>query len=124
MSKCTEQICVWKVASQIPDNNESVLSRKKRIRELIRTDHMAESNKKSILEICEDFHDIFHLEGDKLSHTDLVKHSIPTPALDENRAIDVQPYRLPEAHKEEVNRQISKLLDDGIIAPSRSAFNS
>jgi hypothetical protein len=77
---------------------------------------MAESTKKSILEICEDFHDIFYLEGDKLSHTDLVKHSIPTPALDE--------IRLPEVHKEEVNRQICKLLDDGIIAPSRSAFNS
>jgi hypothetical protein len=77
---------------------------------------VTESNKKSILEICEHFHDIFYLEGDKLSHTDLVKHSIPTSALDENR--------LPEAHKEEVNRQISKLLDDGIIAPSRSAASA
>ncbi|PNF23780.1 hypothetical protein B7P43_G16801 [Cryptotermes secundus] len=123
-TKWSEQISVRKINSQIHDNNESVLSRKKRVRELIRTDHMAESNKKSILEICEDFHDIFYLEGDKLSHTDLIKHSIPTPALDENRAINVRPYRLPEAHKEEVNRQINKLLDDGIIAPSRSAFNS
>jgi hypothetical protein len=83
---------------------------------------MVESNKKFILEICEYFHDIFYLEGDKLSHTDRVKHSIPTPALDENRAINVRPCRLQEAHKEEVNRQISKLLDEGIIAPSRSAF--
>ena len=123
-TKWSEQVSVRKINSQIHDNNENVLSRKKRVRELIRTDHMAESNKKSILEICEDFHDIFYLEGDKLSHTDLIKHSIPTPALDENRAINVRPYRLPEAHKEEVNRQINKLLDDGIIAPSRSAFNS
>jgi hypothetical protein len=85
---------------------------------------MAESSKKSILEICEHFHGISYLEGDKLSHTDLVKHSIPTPALDENRAIHVRHYRLSESHKEEVNRQISKLLDDGITAPSRSAFSS
>jgi hypothetical protein len=65
------------------------------------------SNKKDILEIYEDFHDIFYLEGDKLLHTDLVKHSIPTPALDKNKVINVRLYRLPEAHKEEVNRQIS-----------------
>jgi putative transposase len=57
-------------------------------------------------------------------HTDLVRYSIPTPALDENRAINVRPYRLLEAHEEEVNRQISKLLDDRIIVPFRSAFNS
>jgi hypothetical protein len=38
--------------------------------------------------------------------------------------INVRPYRLPEAHKEEVNRQIDKLLDEGIIASSKSAFNS
>jgi hypothetical protein len=44
---------------------------------------MAESNKKSLLQICEDFHEKFYLSGDKLSHTGLIKHSIPTPALDE-----------------------------------------
>jgi hypothetical protein len=122
-TKWSEQFSVRKVNSQFPDNNESVLARRKRVRELIKTGHMAESNKKSILVIC-DFHDIFYLEGDKLSHTDLVKHSIPTPALDENRVINVRPYRLPEAHKEEVNRQINKMLDDGIIAPFRRTFNS
>jgi hypothetical protein len=31
---------------------------------------------------------------------------------------------LPETHKEEVNGQISKLLDEEITAPSRSAFSS
>jgi hypothetical protein len=85
---------------------------------------MAESNKRVILDICEEFLDIFYLEGDKLSHTDLVKYSIPTPALDENRVINVRPYSLPGAQKEEVNRQIDKLLDEGIIEPSKSAFNS
>jgi hypothetical protein len=85
---------------------------------------MAKSNNRAILDICEEFHDIFYLEVDKLSHIDLLKHSIPTPALDEIRMINVRPYRLPEAHKEEVFRQIDKLLDEGIIEPSKSAFNS
>jgi hypothetical protein len=62
-TKWSEQFTVRKVNSQISDSNINVLSRKKRIREIIRADHMAESNKKSILEIFEDFHDIFYLEG-------------------------------------------------------------
>jgi hypothetical protein len=57
-TKRSEQFSVRKANSQIPDNNESVLFRKKRVRKLVTTDHMAESNKKFILEICEDFHDI------------------------------------------------------------------
>jgi hypothetical protein len=56
-TKWSEQFSVRKVNYQIPDSNKNVLSRKKRVRKQIRTDHMAESNKKSILEICEDFHD-------------------------------------------------------------------
>jgi len=45
---------------------------------------MGESNEGVILDICEEFHDLFYLEGDKLSHTDLVKHSISVLPLDEN----------------------------------------
>jgi hypothetical protein len=123
-TKRSERFSAGKASSKLSDDSEGALSRKKRVRELVRTDHMAESTKISILKICEDFHDIFYLEWDKLSHTDLFKHSIPTPALHESRAINIRPYRMPEAHKEEVNRQISKLLDDGIIVPFRSAFNS
>jgi len=44
---------------------------------------MALSNKGVILNICEEFRDLFYLEGDKLSRTDLVKHSISTLALNE-----------------------------------------
>jgi hypothetical protein len=39
-------------------------------------------------------------------------------------AINVRPRHLPEAHKEEVNKQIYKILDEGILAPSKSTFNS
>jgi hypothetical protein len=116
----SEPVSVHKIETSVSGSTEGVLSRKRRVRELVRTDHMAASNKRAILDICEEFHDIFYLEGDKFRHTDLVKHSIPTPALDENRVINVRPYRLPEAHKEEVNRQIDKLLDEGIIEPSKA----
>jgi hypothetical protein len=45
---------------------------------------MAASNKGVILHVCEELHDLFYPEGDELSHTDLVKHSVSTPALDAN----------------------------------------
>jgi len=45
---------------------------------------MAENKTGVIIDICEEFHDLFYLEGDKLSHTDLVKHSISTLTLNEN----------------------------------------
>jgi len=38
--------------------------------------------------------------------------------------VNVRPYRLPAKHKEEVNRQISKMLDDDIIRPSTSQWNA
>jgi hypothetical protein len=44
-TKWWQQFGLRKVNSQIPYNNERVLSRKKRVRKLIRTNHMAESNK-------------------------------------------------------------------------------
>jgi len=36
---------------------------------------MAKTNKRVILDMCDEFPDIFHPEGDQLSHTDLVMHS-------------------------------------------------
>jgi len=38
--------------------------------------------------------------------------------------VNVRPYRLPEQHKEEMNRQITKMLNDGIIRPSMSQWNA
>lgn len=76
----------------------------------------------SIYGICERFHSIFQLEGDKLSCTSITEHTIPTFR-------DVQPmhtktYRYPEVHKDEVDRQIRKMLEQNIIVPSQSPWSS
>jgi len=36
----------------------------------------------------------------------------------------VRQYRLPEIHKGEINRQVVKMLQDGIITLSKSPWNS
>ncbi|GBP00092.1 Retrovirus-related Pol polyprotein from transposon 297 [Eumeta japonica] len=38
--------------------------------------------------------------------------------------INQRQYRLPHVHKEEINRQVSELLKEGIISPSVSPWNS
>jgi hypothetical protein len=67
---------------------------------------------------------VFYLPGDRLqdSSTNAIKHAIPlepgaTP-------INTRPYRLPESQKEEVDRQVQQLLEEGIIAKSDSPWNS
>lgn len=75
-----------------------------------------------IQKICTKFNDIFHLENDKLTHTDVLKHRIhikpgTTP-------IFTRQYRLPETQRAEVNHQLREMEENGIIEPSNSAWNS
>jgi len=52
----------------------------------------------------------------------VVAHEITTKV--DSAPVNVRPYRLPEKHKEEVNRQITKMLDDDIIRPNMSQWNA
>jgi RNase H-like domain found in reverse transcriptase/Reverse transcriptase (RNA-dependent DNA polymerase)/Integrase zinc binding domain/Integrase core domain/Retroviral aspartyl protease len=84
--------------------------------------HLDESEKGGIKRICAKFADIFHLSGDKLTSTDMYKQQI---RLKPNSApVYVKPYRLPFSQKEEIGRQIDKMLEDGIIEKSNSEWSS
>ena len=54
--------------------------------------------------------------------TDALSHNIPTKH--DTPPINVKSYRYPQIHKEEVDKQINKMLDQGIIEPSTSPWNS
>ena len=69
----------------------------------LRLDHLNEE-KATIVKICEEY-DIFHLPNDKLTCTSTIEHAIPTPTVDPHRAINVKPFRIPEIHRDEVQRQ-------------------
>jgi hypothetical protein len=66
---------------------------------------------------------VFYLSGDKLTFTTAAEHTIPTPAIDPTRGINTKPYRIPEVHREEVQRQTEQMLRDGIIESSTSPWN-
>lgn len=76
----------------------------------------------SIENICAKFVDIFHLPGDKLTTTNLYKQSIQ---LKENvTPVYVKPYRVPNALKEEVDKQIKKMCEEGIIEEAKCEWSS
>lgn len=85
-------------------------------------DSLNYEEKSSILNICRQYNDIFHLQGDKLTTSNFGVHDIP---LTENtRPIYLKPYRLPKAAKEEITEQVNKMLENDVIEPSRSPWNS
>jgi hypothetical protein len=71
---------------------------------LLRTDNLNAEERVSLINICEENHDIFHLPEDKLTCTTADEHAIPTPIIDHSRAIITKSYRIPEAQKEEVKK--------------------
>lgn len=72
--------------------------------------------------LCSTFVNVFHLPGDRLTHTNVTTFRLPL--LPEAKIINIAQYRLPEAHKQEVHKQVTKMLEDGIIEESISPYNS
>lgn len=91
------------------------------LRKSLRTEHLNKEERNTLVEICEEYNDIFHLDGDLLTCTNTVTHDIPTIS---EAPITAKTYRYPEIHKQEVNKQITKMLNDDIIRPSTSPFSS
>ena len=112
--ECEKTVIIF--TTQLAEDNDRLA----KLRNELRTDHLNSEERVSLIKICEEYNDVFHLPGDKLTFTTAAEHAIPTPAINPNRAINTRSYRIPEVHKEEVQRQTEQMLQDGIIAPSNS----
>jgi len=64
------------LTDQSEDGGNHSRNRTERVIELLRTDHLNDEEKKSLLEMCFDYQDVFYLPGDRLSSTKAVKHTI------------------------------------------------
>lgn len=87
----------------------------------IRTNHMNLEEKYTISNLAKQYADIFYVEGQNLTFTNHVKHHIRTS---DEIPVYTKSYRYPEIHKQEVRKQISKMLDQNIIRPSHSPWSS
>ncbi|CAH1720592.1 unnamed protein product [Aphis gossypii] len=91
------------------------------LNETIKTEHLNAEEKQNIISICNEYSDIFYLEGDSLTATDVVTHKINTPRI--TKPINIRPYRIPWAYQAEIEEQITKMKQDNIIQNSVSPFN-
>ena len=110
------------MTEQGEDRDDQNLSRGERVIAKLRDAYLNEEGKKFLLEVCVEYQDVFYLPADKLSCTNAARLSIQLePAV---TPINTRPYRLPESQKEEIDRQVRQLVEDGIITKSDSPWNS
>jgi hypothetical protein len=76
---------------------EYVASRISRLREQLRTDQLNGEERVSLVKICEEYHDIFHLSWDTLTCTTAAENSIPAPAIDTSRAMNTKIVQKPRS---------------------------
>lgn len=102
------------------ENKANDENRKSKLRDVLR-DKIPDHARKTLLNLCEEYADIFHLDGDKPSTNNFYSQDLqvtdPTPVYIKN-------YRLPQSQKSEIKAQVTKLLDDELIEYSQSPYNS
>ena len=72
------------------DEHETVTERQKKLREQVQLDHLNAEERKAVEQICDDFCDVFYLDGDKLSATTAIEHEINTRP--DSAPVNVRPY--------------------------------
>ena len=87
----------------------------------LRTNHLNPEEKANLVALCSRYSDVFYIDGEKLTFTNKIKHRIRTT---DEVPIHAKNYRYPFIHRQEVKSQIEKMLDQGIIRPSESAWSS
>ncbi|KAG5881769.1 hypothetical protein JTB14_021139 [Gonioctena quinquepunctata] len=105
--------------TEILDNYKADIDyeRIKRVKSIIKTDHMSDGEREFILGMCTEFNDLFFLAGDRLTYTNAVTHKIPTT---HSNPVHTHQYRLPHQQKLEIERQVEQILMDDIISPNTS----
>lgn len=110
----------YSICSFDKSNNSS--DRVKTLFSLLKLTDLNSEESESIKKICAKYANIFYLPGDTLTVTDIYTHNI---SLKPNVSpVFAKPYRLPKLHKDEIKRQLSEMLKEGIIEPSRSNWSS
>lgn len=102
-------------------NKKQKLIIKDKIEELVRTEHMNIEEKQKILSLIKQYPEIIKLENEPLSSTNLLKHKIVTK---DELPVYSRNYRYPEIFRKDISNEIDKLLENKIIQPSNSPYNS
>ena len=85
------------------------------------TQNLDEDQKPHIEKLLDKYADVFVGEDGKLGRTDILQHVIDTG---DNPPFKIRPYRLPVHMREEVEKQVNDMLEQGVISPSSSPYCS
>lgn len=88
---------------------------------VIRDSHLNDRQKQKLDQLIRICPRLFSEPDEKLTFTTTVKGDIRTSCTE---PVYSRPYPYPLCLKNEVEKQIKKMLDDGIIRPSKSPYNS
>jgi len=83
--------------------------------------HLNEEEKENLKRVLFEYNDIQYKEGENLTFTSTIRHSIQTKHED---PIYRKPYKYPQIFDEEVNKQINEMIEQGIIRKSKSPYCS
>ena len=112
------------VFAEINNINFTCTEQSQRVKDVLtrlRTEHLNVEERKNLELLCSQYSDVFYLEGEPLTFTNRIKHSIKTT---DEVPVHTKSYRYPYVHRQEVQEQIGKMLEQGIIRPSNSAWSS
>lgn len=87
----------------------------------LRTDHLDKKTVEELRGLLRPFKDVFFDENSHLSFTHEIKHEIKTV---NEIPVYTKLYRYPEIHREEVNKQVTEMLKQGIIRHSDSPYSA
>jgi Reverse transcriptase (RNA-dependent DNA polymerase) len=104
------------------DKVKSQANRREALLSEINTQNNTEEEVHAIKTICSKYADVFFLKGDAMTSTNV--YTEPIRLKPDAKPVYIKPYRIPEAQKQEVNRQIDQMLKDDIIEPARSEWSS
>jgi RNase H-like domain found in reverse transcriptase/Reverse transcriptase (RNA-dependent DNA polymerase)/Integrase zinc binding domain/Retroviral aspartyl protease len=101
--------------------NEGQSDRIQQLALQLQTDNVPGYIKNDVTKLCNEFADIFALNKDFLTTNNFYKQKL---TLTDHNPVYIKNYRIPQAHKAEINRQVTEMLANGIIEPSVSNYNS
>lgn len=107
-----------KIGSAYPHN----VDRANKLLSELNFDGINEKDKVEITKLCLKFSDIFCLTDDKITVTKIYQPSLKVKP--DTQPVYTRPYKLPQSQRDEVQRQVDKMLNDNIIEETVSEWNS
>lgn len=105
---------------EIITNNHNEKQRKSKILQILKS-NFPNRFKNTLIDLCSEFSDIFGLETETITANNFYKQKL---RVKDKEPVYIKNYRIPHTHKEEIDKQVQKLIDDGIVEPSNSEYNS